>query len=380
MNKIFIMNNYRFIDFSSFKESASRMCLHHDNTGNLAFLESCCNIIKNSEAFSFWEHIYNKKNTIFDNPNNTVVFPMANFISEHWKCSDILIEKVKNSKAKIILFSVGVQAKDFNHLKSIKISEHCKVFLNKASENPNGIGVRGKITKEFLEKNGYKGVSVIGCPSIFKNLNNFKSIDNDIKFEKIAFHNGYSYNFSEKFKIINSFMIKNSDSFVSQNDGPLFVRKHNIDSSFLKKYNLKETILFKNNLNLNKFYNSFVFKNEHDIFDRWIVNNYCHFWNIEDWGRHSLNYDLFLGTRIHGTFVPLSFGVPSAIIATDLRTHELADHHGVPKLDINNINCEQDLKNFISNIDFSNYNNLYMKNKKIMHDFLNKNNMMFNDE
>lgn len=269
----------RIPSFISENRSSKSLVESGGNFGNIVFWQAVDTFIK--------KHDKSYTNLLRGvNPTCQLYIDIqANLISEALttKIED-MSEQVENiNSEKNLLLSIGAQNQDINTLPLF--SYEFKKNLEKYFSNFDRINLRGHYTQELLIKNNIEfNFDVKGCPSslLLKNVR--------IKNPKIQN--------SKNTRICLNMPTKNSK------------QPHPIYHLFSHLENRKD---------INTLQQASITSKQINSFDKF--------------KSQLQNFDLVIGTRIHGSILSLHAGTPCVCIAIDSRTLELCMMHGIPYID-----------------------------------------------
>ena len=285
-----------------------------NNYGNLCFYQGTVNILKDHDIYFF-----NQVNQI-NNPDYIVV-TLANSICNVKSCINFLghlIDIMSKFKCKKILLSIGAQN---DNLQMFDLHEDNKTVVKKFFSNFDFINLRGKYTRDLLNYNKINyDYKILGCPSIYL----------------------------AKPIMINTININNDTNILF--NAP---RNNQPNCSFILELIKDKSIDF--------LYQDSYSQSKQNII---VPDNYFHWKDIIS------KYDFIIGTRIHGSIIALSSGIPTLLLVIDSRTYELAEIFKIPY--INLIDREINLKNksdiieLVNNhkFNYDNYNNCIDEYKK----------------
>lgn len=277
------------------------------NTGNLVWHEKCKKTICFSEEVDL-ESIYE-----YDfSPEDVLVVPVANNFSPGETLFSKQLRKLQGINARVVLVGLGVQA-PLSILESTalideyvnSISESKKRFFRAISQKCEFIGVRGKITADCLKRIGINNTYVIGCPSFYSGGEEKVEVKSYIK------------------KIALNYSAKQSEVEL------LKMWKKNCDYIELFRQNLRDDIPCGERRRL--------------------------FTNLNDWERELKyhNFDISVGTRLHGNMLAYLNNIPALWIVHDIRTYEVCETLKLPYIRLDDINCQMTVNDLASRCIYS---------------------------
>lgn len=296
------------------------------NSGNLLFRHGTFSLIKN--------HLFTEN--LKDSSVDIIILPLANQIGLHntaISTCKFLFDNLSQTNKPIIAFGLGSQI-DFKFVD--ELHENIINFLQLLSNRTLNIHVRDENTRKILNYHNINNVIVSGCPSILLNTN--LNLGQEI-FEKI---NKSNLNINVSYQKLNNNLTKhlfNLKKF-SKNKFSIIIQENNNDEI------------------VNFLQNKSIYSKEFD-------SDFNFFYNLIDWYKHLLDFDLHIGTRIHNSILNILCGNFSICITHDVRTENLCKTLNIPNisesrfLEISN-NFEKILKEV--NFDFKKFDN----NRKIL--------------
>ena len=346
------------------------------NTGNLLYTYSIEKILYkpfNSIEPSRYNH--NEKRAEYINENfDTFILPLANpFGRKNFKNQlDDLTKLIKKLKIPTVLIGAGLQHNnqlptdsDFNHIDT-SLKSSAKDFCFSVLDKSSSIGVRGGVTKKFLEHIGIpeNKITVIGCPSIYM-----------YGPKKIEFSNCNYINKNSSYAI----------SFTPQlgpgiNQIFFDLIKEYPNYTYIPQRRDEIGVLLEHSL-LPKFNEElFILSSQKSIP---IKDNKCVvFTNVLSWINFLKTQEFSIGTRLHGCIAGLLAGIPSVLVCHDSRTLELADFIGIPSITTNSLKNKHQLLDLLCSFNPNKFNEKLVKNYKVFSNFLKMNNLpnLFEDQ
>ena len=292
------------------------------NTGNLLFQHAFIRSIYRPELkiFPIQDGPYTaqdieKINANFDAVYLTFANAFRNSFRGALKNWAAVIRKIK---IPVVIVGVGAQCGSDNALLELAeinadVRELCSAVLDKSES----IGVRGAFTANYLNDLGVKNVDIIGCPSMFYfggTLPEPAPLDFSA-ISRIAFHFSPQSpdNFGKKhpdaekqLQAMLQFMLhkeNTSCTYIAQDTQELQQRIWGIKGVTLAQY-------------------APMLANVEAMYPL----------DPDVWIKDLQNFDVALGTRIHGSIAAVLAGIPSFILCHDSRTAELANWFGLPRI------------------------------------------------
>ncbi len=298
---------------------------------------------------SYKKNVAETINSEFD----AFVLPVADFLKPkkngHMKR---LTSLIKNLDIPICVLGLGIGvALDVDKFNDDKTNKVVKNFISAILEKSSSIGVRGELTFKYLNKLGFDEdqIKVLGCPSVYLNGPDYNirppEINND---SKIALN-------------ITPF-VRKYGSFVNKT-----IKNYKNYKYFMQDIRDLKLILYgeewgPGNKKPRKYYNK-ILKENKAIFPI----------DSRSWINELKNFDYSIGTRLHGTIAALNARIPSTLVVHDSRTQEIADHHKIPYIKIEDISKKHFLKEVAENASWETFNNNSKKNYEIFINFFKEN-------
>jgi hypothetical protein len=367
--RVAIFNNYK-IHFNDFNKTVKNTISYAENIGNIVFLES---IARETGADEISIHHFHENKKYYEDNYDLLILSLANMLSPHFNMSEEILESLENTKIPICIFSIGIQVDNIDELEGMEISEKAKRVLKLSTKSGTIIGLRGEYTKIYLDSIGVKNTQVIGCPSIFYKKNipiKSKNID------KILISGSFNGVWRNQLKKLFKFGIENNTDYLIQSESRILLDKYipNIDEIESWSIQKDRYDYLKDDDYDYKYYSHENI--DYRLLKKWMINKSIFFNDFDNW-LSSMNYDLNVGVRFHGSVMSTLSGVPTLILSGDTRVDEFVKFHELPNININLFNDNLNPCEIYELIDYSNYSYKYdyLKNNYI--DFLNKNGLKF---
>jgi len=371
--RVAIFNNYKYHLFTNPQPSGIRNVIgYSDNIGNIVFLESISREL-GADSISIYDFILNYKS--YEDRYDMIVLSLANMISPNYKLSEDFMTALENTKIPICIFSIGVQAYNEEELYKNSLSLNVRRILNLSKKSGTTIGLRGEITKEFLDGEGIKNTQVIGCPSLFYK----KSIPvkNNVGPKEILLSASFGGSWKNPLLDIFKFGYDYCKSYLVQSESRILFDKYKISEGELDSWNIsneKKSYL----MNRGYDYSYYCHPNlDSSNLGKWLIENSVFFNDFDMWLDSMSVYDMHIGARFHGSVMSTLAGVPTLILEGDLRVKEFVELHGLPNINIFDFNEEMKPKYLYDMIDYQKYENRYDSLKSNYIDYLNKNGLRF---
>lgn len=278
------------------------------NTGNILFFDALKKHLPSATAVYGWEDLLNS--------DGTAVISMANFINPYTDVSAEALTLRKSKVERIVLIGCGAQAANYGD--NFPLRKDTLEFLSIVSERSASIGVRGYYTAELLNRNGFKNVKVIGCPSFFESGTIIPDVRHAGIPNKISIGVTPSGDARKQTKRLYEFGLNSQASYIVQAEqhlSGLFVDQPNEEQ--LKKLEFFSHYYCPDNISPQAFLS-------------WLTLNASIFFELEEWHKHMRTQDFYIGTRIHGTVAAIQAGCPALTLALDSRTQELCQYFNLP--------------------------------------------------
>lgn len=318
------------------------------NTGNLAFWYAMSQQVANPKDYFGWS--FDPQNV--KNNYDFLVFPAANQLNPDWDMGG-LADLIDKADTPLLICGLGAQAADMT--RKLQFNAGTKRFLKVISERTVKVGVRGNYTAQVLAENGVKNVEVLGCPSNFTNpspdlglqiANKFAQLKN---IEKLALNIDITPKLAEKVRIMFNWAIGRNTDVINQAPLDLLKLSHRdsrkIDSELLRRV-----------------HNIFAPSVSLSYFEKMVNNQFVSYFDVNEWMYQLHQFDLSVGTRLHGNMLALQAGTPSIFLPHDSRTQELAEVMALPTHPLEDITRASTIEKVLSGVRFD--GNLYDSSRK----------------
>ena len=369
--KIGIFNNYttNLIDNGVSPIGSENIMAYSDNIGNIVFLES---IMRQTGAIPI--SIYDFMNNPTDFHFDILILSLANFISPVYTLPESFICALEETKIPIVIFSVGIQCNSLYDLENMEISETALRILKLSEKSNTTIGLRGEFTKKYLDKIGFYNTQVIGCPSLFYEKVIPKKVN--ISPQKIIINGSFNGNWRERLKDLFYFGVKYNTDYLVQSESRVLVDKYNISDDMIDGWHISEE---RKKYLKNRTYDYGYYlhdKIDIDAFRKWMVNNSFFYSDFDMW-KNSMNYDMSVGVRFHGSVMSTLNGVPSMVLRGDSRVEEFVLYHKLPNMDLNDFTDKLNPMDIYDMIDYKEYEYRYDDLRSNYISYLEKNKLKF---
>ncbi|WP_435655863.1 polysaccharide pyruvyl transferase family protein [Brucella pituitosa] len=233
-----------------------------------------------------------------------------------------MAELLDNLKIPFYVVGAGIQnamkAGDASHI-SKSVMDMMRIVEDKASL----FGVRGNVTKNWLNSIGFNKAQAIGCPSMFAYPRNILSIKppqtNDLILTAGHLLTGNSQK-KRALTLIHGFR-GYKPSYVFQGEP-----KHYTE--LLDKPDLwNEATQTIDKMEVGKYLSE-------RLGVEMPFRRYFSFTESSAWRVAAAQHHLYIGDRIHGGVAAMQVGRPAIVLYSDSRVKELTNHHGIPSCDL----------------------------------------------
>lgn len=249
----------------------------------------------------------------------------------------------------MIPMSVGLQSNDYDPHFQI---HPAAVNELKKMEERCVIGCRGEYTAEILNRHGIRRTMVIGCPSVYLGIRSAVMVKYFSGYHPQSVTSNFA-SFWRKLKDFEAdfltFAAKNKFGFIEQTEGKM-----------KREYWPKE-------------------ESEYQQAAQWL-NRGKIFFSYETWKEEIQNYDFSLGYRFHGNVMAVINGIPALFIYSDSRVREMCEFFKLPMISAREFDADKPVEYWYEKSDYSDYNKLIDKKRKIFKEFCDKNNLMIREE
>jgi hypothetical protein len=227
-----------------------------------------------------------------------------------------------------------------------EIEEHeaaARRFVTSVLDRSASIGVRGEISKRYLQYLGFPEdrVDVIGCPSLFTWGPDFQMPEGEVRLGR---RSRISLSFDHRI-----------DESAALLDGTLSRYRH---STVYMQEKLGAQMVITGEETRPDWDGDerFPLKTSHPAFARHRLVYYPTAWS---WIRHLEDMDFSFGPRLHGTVAATLAGTPAHLLVHDSRTLEIADYHHLPHTLTENLTDVRSAVDLAQRQDYSAFNSAY---------------------
>lgn len=371
--RVAIFNNYKFNLYDNPPPKGIRNIIgYHDNIGNIVFLESITREV-GADQINTYDFILNYKK--YEEKYDMIILSLANMISSTYRLSEDFLSALEKTKIPICIFSIGIQAYNMDELSHMELNTDVLRILKIAEKSGTTIGLRGEITKEYLDKKGIRNTQVIGCPSLFYDKK--IPIKKDSIPNEILLSGTFNGNWRKPLYDIYKFGQKYCKSYLVQNESRILFEKYQISESDLNSWSLsQDRISYLMNKGYDFTYYCHPSINRDDL-SEWFINNSVYYSDFDNWLKSMRDYDMHVGVRFHGSVMTTLAEVPTLILSGDLRVKEFVEYHKLPNIDIFDFNEEMKPMEIYDMIDYTEYGLIYDDLKSNYINYLSKNGLQF---
>lgn len=292
------------------------------NVGNLAFWYATRLLFDAELHLVGWE----TKASEVPKDIKALVIPAANFISEGADLSK-LAELVSALDRPVFLLGIGAQAESEQH--PPKVQPSVVQFLEEVSRRTPTIGVRGEFTAKLCESYGIRNASVLGCPSILINprLDLGRQLEQriaDLSDGPLAVHAACV---KDNIKTVERELVR----MTRLRAGASYIVQRPVE--FIKVAQ-SETLTEAEEKYLSLSAAFMGFGRNTEAFRDFLRAAVYVPDAVDSWLQYLRRFSVSVNTRIHGTVMSLTAGVPALCVCHDTRTRELSRQLRVPNIDV----------------------------------------------
>ena len=207
------------------------------------------------------------------------------------------------------------------------------------------IGVRGYYSAEILNKYGIKNLQVIGCPSLYLNLDRGLMVRSSSSkpHSTVVNYRTFWKKPGDKDWGFLLWAAKNNVSFVEQT-GKLWNPHHFSDDASIALAN-------------------------------WLNEKERLFLDVGEWRKYIRKHDFSMGQRMHGNIVALWEGIPSLFMTMDTRMEELCEFFHLPSMSARDFDAEKPVEYYYELADYTEFNKHYHTCLNEFYTFIAKNHL-----
>lgn len=241
-----------------------------------------------------------------------------------------LVEMLSGYEKPVILFGLGVQAKE-QDLSKVKFPPEAIEAMKTIAEKATAVSVRGEFTLSVLRKfGGVENAFVTGCPSFFSRPDSFAALKTNIdalrinEFPRFAFSGTHHASESEQSMLLKS--IAGNGFFIEPQERANY-----------KFY--KDILDNPGTATAPEYFNRLLSgpspKIGRDELCNYVAQRLRLFRDIKPWKEFNAEFvDYTFGTRFHVNMASMLDGKPALWVTHDSRTSELADALHLPAMDV----------------------------------------------
>lgn len=316
--------------------------LIHNNSGNVAFPYGLIRNLTSSnvKVDSDW---YGHRLPSPDEVNERYshyILPMANDLGQHFESEmKRLTSYISKLKIPVVVVGIGGAFGTSDKFDTPKpFDSTVKRFFNEVLERSQTVGLRGHITARYMESLGFKEGShfrVIGDPTLYN-----RGRDLYIKPFELTANSRIAYNMTPtapmgSLRFLNRLAVQFENAeYIAQDLGDLTKMYSGIlDPTFsVQRESVEE---YPNGLRDYPF----------------TSGKSSMYLTAPSWIAAMEDFDLSIGTRIHGNILPTHAGVPTVTLSFGSRLTELVEFHSLPHVDASSIDEKQDLRDVLERVD-----------------------------
>ena len=365
MKKIIIRSGMAPFD----KHTATDMLMRNimgGNIGNLVYANSVYRAVMTEDVEVESDHYRLERKLTseeIDEINQTCsmyLIPLADAFRLNFGDRHTMASNIRKLNIPVVVVGVGVRNKleaadDFSSLDPIKDS--AKEFISEVLKHSAVVGTRGEATLRYLKGLGFSDQEIrpIGCPSMYTFGPELKIKPLELTKDSNILVNNSPDTVADVHKFMRRVMKDYPNyTFIPQRDGEL---KELFLGAPFKKKPLSSKPLYP-----------------YTIDDPAFSEGRARFFlSATSWIEYARDKALSVGPRLHGGVAPLISGIPSVIIAKDIRMKELVDFHSLPHVERSMVNGDVALEDLLSKVDFETVQKKQKANFDNYVDFLNAN-------
>ena len=328
------------------------------NSGNLMFMEAAHKILSApgvevvADRLAVWPWNAARINADYD----AYVIPLANAFRPSFEVGLIQLTRViERLRIPVVILGVGAQGTvDYDTQRLKPIERSVRAFMRAALDRAPSIGVRGELTRDYLQGLGFRDVEVIGCPSMFV--------------------------WGENLHVEKRVPVLERDSRVSLNVSPYVNAMGTVVTASVERYpNLTyvpqdletlQLLVWGESAKAAAEQSAVPVHGSHPLFSEGRARFYVDPW---PWIQDLREVDFSFGTRIHGNIVALLAGTPAYVFAHDSRTLELARYFGIPHRAMRDVPADVDPADLYAEADFTALNDGHPARLATFLDYLSRN-------
>ncbi|MBN0987001.1 polysaccharide pyruvyl transferase family protein [Amphritea pacifica] len=303
----------------SFCNSSEYLMQHSgQNLGNLAFWLGFTRLVGGNVLQVRW----NDNPEALKNRIDVLVIAAANFLMESNDLS-ILRDLVEILDKPVLISGLVAQSEDESKIPELK--DGTIGFLKAVSSRCENIGVRGDFSKKVCEYYDVKNITNLGCPSILINNNQNLGKEISLRWNEDPTHiSSASASIKENLRSAESKLF----NLIDHTNGKYIIQRPAALLKVIRHESLNETDLEY----IEKFRKFINPEMTTSYLYNFLRKNSTYFTTAHSWLEYLKCTSHAVGTRIHGSILPISAGVPSICITHDTRTRELSKSVFIPSI------------------------------------------------
>ncbi|UTW56143.1 polysaccharide pyruvyl transferase family protein [Kordiimonas sp. SCSIO 12610] len=287
-------------------------------------------------------------NTRFD----CIVMAAANMINEAMELT-IEADFIEKTNLPFMILGIGAQAAD--RTSTVNASSSIKKLLHIAAERSHAIGVRGEYTASVVESFGIKNIEVMGCPSMYMNINSDHKVTvpaaRDIKQAAIfTKRDDLGYEAHKKLVQLQAKQVRHA-----LDNGFNYIIQTNYAEAWLAFHGEVKDSHIKN------ISAAFRYKtDEIEAFTEKLMTHLRIFFHYRKWKDYLKGVDFTYGARFHGNMMSVMNNVPGVCVCHDSRTLELCEFMDLPHINIADYDPDDfSFEAIVDTADYSEFNKNY---------------------
>lgn len=268
------------------------------------------------------------------------ICPLADAIRENYiEKLNFYVKFIEKLDIPFIISGIGLRTNVRDDgTKKFPFDDNITNFINAVVDNGTIIGVRGKITGNYLSNLGFKenrDFIVIGCPSMFSYGTHINIQDKEINEKSLISINSSLKSQKPTLKFISNLFKKYPNHYFI----PQWLSEFKL--TYLGKPDLKVNDKIKK-----KFYPTKITSSEYE------KNNVRYPVNTYGWIELLKTVDMSFGTRLHGNIAATLAGTPNIMVIKDGRMKDVVDYHELTRIDAHELKNYNSIEEIIESVDF----------------------------
>lgn len=291
------------------------------NTGNLAFIQAGRMMFSADTDIRLFGDLTVKERKELD----CLVIPAANFLGSHSNLRS-MVDVLDNTTCPCLIFGLGAQSDRIDVVPDMQ--PKTVEFLKKIAARTSTVFLRGPYSQWVCSKLGVDNTVVTGCPSVFLNTDRTLGAQIQTGLEAGDFSRPVVHGSCRKgnLKSVETELVR----LCQRSPGSLYVVQRPVE--VLRKI-YRETLSNADLTYLNGFAKFLNFDSYQAYANFLEVHGYAPV-SVDSWQAMLRRFSISVNTRIHGTMLGLSAGIPSICVTHDTRTEELSEVLKVPRVTV----------------------------------------------